>query len=127
MESITSVDWLAVIVGAVLSFLLGWLWYSPRLFGVKWAEGVGVDLGSAGDMPVKAMAFQALGTFLFAWVVGVTAAANAFSAFLLIVVAIAVLVYAGGLFAKKSEYAAITESGFVISMAIVMFIVQAVL
>ena len=32
MEEITSnVAWLAVIVGAVLSFLVGWLWYSPML------------------------------------------------------------------------------------------------
>jgi hypothetical protein len=39
MEEITAnVNWLAVIVGAVLSFVLGWLWYSPKLFGTKWAE-----------------------------------------------------------------------------------------
>lgn len=127
MESISDVNWLAVIAGAVLAFLLGWLWYSPSLFGTKWAEGVGVELGTAGQMPVKAMIIQALGTLGLAWVVGVTAAANAFSLFLLIVVTIALLIYAGGTYAKKSEYAVITETGFVIAMAIVMFVVQAIL
>ena len=34
MGEITSgVNWLAVTVGAVAAFLLGWLWYSPKLFG----------------------------------------------------------------------------------------------
>jgi hypothetical protein len=27
------VSWLAVGAGFVLSFILGWLWYSPKLFG----------------------------------------------------------------------------------------------
>jgi hypothetical protein len=43
MAEITeNVNWIAVTVGAVLAFLLGWLWYSPKLFGTKWAEGAGV-------------------------------------------------------------------------------------
>ena len=59
MEEIASnVDWIAVIIGAVLSFLLGWLWYSPMLFGPKWAEGVGVEMGKANEMPVGAMVSQ---------------------------------------------------------------------
>ncbi len=34
MAEITENDnWIAVVVGAVVSFLLGWLWYSPKLFG----------------------------------------------------------------------------------------------
>ncbi len=43
-ELTANVNWLAVIIGFVLSFALGWLWYSPKLFGVKWAEGVGVKM-----------------------------------------------------------------------------------
>ena len=43
MSELTSgVSWLAVIVGAIVAFLLGWLWYSPQLFGEKWAAGSGV-------------------------------------------------------------------------------------
>lgn len=128
MEEITAnVNWLAVIVGAVVAFLLGWLWYSPALFGKAWAEGVGVELGSADKMPAGAMIMQALGTILLAWVVGVTAASNALFVFILIVVTIAVLVFAGGMFARKSMAAVYIESGFVVAMAIVMFVVQAIL
>ena len=128
MEEITAnVNWLAVIIGAILAYLLGWLWYSPALFGKTWAEGVGVALGSADQMPVGAMVMQAIGTLLLAWVVGVTAASNALMTFILIVLTIAVLVFAGGMFAKKSKAAVWIESGFVVAMTIVMFVVQAIL
>ena len=52
-ELTTGVSWLAVIVGAVVSFLVGWLWYSPKLFGPKWAEGVGVKMGTAKGFRVR--------------------------------------------------------------------------
>ena len=125
MAEITAdVNWLAVIVGWVLAFLLGWLWYSPKLFGEKWAEGVGVELG--GDMPMGALISQAAGLFLLAWVVGVTAAGNALFTFILIVAAIAVLMASGGIFARKSTYAIRTEVGYVVAAAVVMFLAQAI-
>lgn len=126
-EVATNVNWLAVVVGAVLSFLLGWLWYSPVLFGKRWAEGVGVELGSAGSMPVGAMAAQLVGTFLLAWVFGITAANNALLTIILVVITIAAFVMAGGLFAKKSSYAVTVETTYIIAMGVVMFLVQAIL
>ncbi len=66
-ELTTGVSWLGVVVGAVVSFLVGWLWFSPKLFGVKWAEGVGVELGAASEMPVGAMVFQVIGLLLVCW------------------------------------------------------------
>lgn len=126
-EITANVNWLAVIIGAVLAYVLGWLWYSPRMFGTKWAEGVGVELGSASSMPVAAMVTQAIGTFLLAWVVGVTAANNALLTFILIIVTFAVLLFAGGLFTKKSSYANNVDVGFIVAMAVVMFVVQAIL
>ena len=63
-EITNGVSWLAVIVGAVLSFLLGWQWYSPKLFGEKWAAGSGVKMGSGDQMPAGAMASQAIGLLL---------------------------------------------------------------
>jgi len=126
-EITANVNWLAVIVGWVLAFLLGWLLYSPKLFGEKWAEGVGVELGGGGDMPMGALASQAVGLFLLAWVVGVTAANSALLTFILIVAAIAVLMVSGGLFAKKSSYAIRTEAGYLIAAAVVMFLAQAIL
>jgi hypothetical protein len=36
-------NWLAVIVGAVVYFALGALWYSPVLFGRAWQRSIGWD------------------------------------------------------------------------------------
>lgn len=32
---------LAVLVSALLAFLLGWVWYSDKLFGKVWCEAIG--------------------------------------------------------------------------------------
>ncbi len=125
-EIILNVNWVAVIVGAIVSFLLGWLWYSPKLFGVKWAEGAGVSLDKASAMPAGAMAAQAIGMFLYAWVVGVTAKNEALLTIILIMLALVFLTAAGGKFSQKSNYAIVTESGFVVMMTIVMIIVQGI-
>lgn len=128
MEEITTnINWIAVIVGAVLAFVLGWLWYSPKLFGIKWAEGVGVDLGDSTEMPVAAMVTQAIATFLLAWVVGITAAQHALASMILITITIVSLMVAGSFFTKKSTYAIVTEAGFIVAMVVVMIIVQMVI
>lgn len=126
-ELISGLDWWAILIGTALAFLLGWLWYSPKMFGAKWAEGVGVSLADGGEMPVLAMISQLVGTFLLAWVVGIMAIAGAYMTLALIVATIVVLMAAGGLFAKKSAYAIATETGFVIAMSLVMVVVQALL
>lgn len=126
-EIMENVNWLAVGASAVLAFLLGWLWFSPALFGKKWAQGVGVELGDASNMPVAAMVTQAIGTFLLAWFVGVTAASGKLSTLILALVAFAVLAYSGGMFAKKSSYAIMTETSFWVAMVAIMVITHAVL
>ncbi|MCP4315218.1 MAG: DUF1761 domain-containing protein [Hyphomicrobiales bacterium] len=106
MEEIAGgINWIAVVVGAVVSFLVGWLWYSPKLFGPKWAEGVGVEIGSASEMPVGAMVSQIVGLFLLSWFVGVTAAVNALFTVILATLAFAMLGYSGGMFRRNAAYA----------------------
>jgi hypothetical protein len=126
-ELTTNVNWLAVIIGFALAFALGWLWYSPKLFGVKWAEGVGLDPKGPDRLPVAAMVFQAAGTFLLSWLVGVTAANNALLTIILTALTIMVLMAAGGFFTRKSGYAILAETGFVAAMVIVMILVQGIL
>lgn len=123
-ELTNGVSWLAIGVGAIASFLLGWLWYSPKLFGTKWAQGVGVELGSAASMPVGAMVSQLGGLFLMSWFVGVTAVSNALLTVILATVAFTVLAYSGGMFAKKSGYARAVEAGYWIAALVVMIICQ---
>lgn len=128
MEEITTnVSWLAVIAGAVVAFIVGWLWYSPILFGKSWAKGNGVELGSASDMPVGAMVLQAIGLFLIAWFVGVTAVESKLMTFILAVVAFGVFQASNAMFIKKPGNVVIIDLGYLLVSAIVMFAAQAIL
>lgn len=124
-ELTEGVNWLAVGVGTVLSFLLGWLWYSPWLFANKWMEGVGMK--PDGKVEIPPLIVQLIGTFLLAWVVGITAAQNALLTIILIAAAFVVLIAANGMFSMKSRYAITTEAGFIAAMAVVMIAVQGIL
>jgi hypothetical protein len=125
-ELFQGVSWAGVFSGAIVAFLLGWLWYSPKLFGPKWAEGVGVQMGSADEMPKAAMVFQFLGLFLVSWLVGVTAASDALLTIILAVTAFSVMGYAGGLFRKNSTYARGVDAGYWVASVVVMVVFQGV-
>ncbi len=123
MEAITTgVSWWAVGVSTVLSFMLGGLWYSPMLFGKKWAEGVGVEMGTGSTQPVPALVLQLLGTFLLAWIMGLADAIDAYPAAILIVLTITILLVAANLFSEHTLYASLVQGLFVVAMAIIMFI-----
>ena len=122
-EITANVNWLAVIVGAVVAYALGWLWYGP-LFGKTWSGGLGISVPDR--LPMAAMVTQAVGTFLLAWVFGVTAAANALATVILVVLTIVVLMAAGGLYAQKPGNVIAIETGYVVVMAVVLFLAQAI-
>ncbi|MBL4874658.1 MAG: DUF1761 family protein [Rhodobacteraceae bacterium] len=126
MSEITDINWLATIVGFVLSFGLGWLWFSPKLFGKKWAEGNGLDPDGPDKMPMPAMIAQAAGTFLLAWVVGVTASNDALLTIILIMVTIVVLNGASALFLNMNAYVRHTDAGFTVAMVVIMIISQGI-
>lgn len=128
MGEITSgVNWLAVAVSTLLAYLLGWLWYSPKLFGPKWMEGARVTLVDGAPMPIAPMVVQLIGTFLLAWVAGIAAAHQALLTLILISLTISVLIIAGGLYSQKSHYAILVEAGYVMAMVLVMIICQGLL
>ncbi len=128
MEEIAGgMSWIAVILGAAAAFLAGWLWYSPVLFGPKWAEGVGVEMGTASDMPVGATVSQAAGLLLLSWFVGTMAAANALPTLVIGTLAFAMLAYSGGMFRRNSAYARVTDLGYLVVAVLVMAIVHAVI
>lgn len=128
-ELTDAVNWQAVIVSFVLSFMLGWLWFSPKLFGKKWANGVpGVSMeDDCGKPPALAMITQALGVFGLAWVIGVTASYNALATAILISVTLVLLIISNGKFANKSNAAVIIEAAYIIDMVIIMVVCQALL
>lgn len=121
-ELITAPSWLAVLAGAILSFLAGWLWYSPMLFGPKWAEGVGVEMGTADNMPVAAMATQLIGLLLMSWFIGAATASGLLPLAVLGALAFTVLAYSGGLFTQKSAYARAAEAGYWIVALVLMIL-----
>jgi len=125
-EIVSGVSWIGVIVGAVVAFIAGWLWYSPMLFGKQWAQGNGVELGSASSMPATAMGMQALGLLLVSWFVGVTAVGSHLWTLILAVIGFGVLNLSGGLFAKKTNTVVLIDFGYLIVAAILMVIAQAI-
>ena len=42
-DALGQLNWLAVIVGGVIYFVLGALWYSPMLLGRQWQRSIGWD------------------------------------------------------------------------------------
>lgn len=46
-DTLSDLNWLAVLVGAVIYFVLGALWYSPMLLGRPWQRSIGWDPSSA--------------------------------------------------------------------------------
>jgi len=126
MEELTlNVNWLAVTVGFVVSFALGWAWYSQKLFGKKWAKGVGLDPDST-QYSWSALITQALGTLLLAWLVGVTAANDALLTIILVIVTFVVLQLSSSLFVRKSTSAIRIEAGYMVAMAVIMIICQGI-
>lgn len=127
-ELSTNVNWLAVGAGTVLSFILGWAWYSPMLFGNKWAAGNSVELASKDNsMPVFPLVLQLIATFAMAWLIAVTAANEALMTAILAILTIALMIAANGKFAQKPNTVVWIESIFIIVMGVVMIACQAVL
>lgn len=64
-----NVNFLAVLVAALSSFLLGGLWYSRALFGVTWSREAGINMDKQGHKPmvfVTSYLFAFLAAWLFA-------------------------------------------------------------
>lgn len=126
MAEFSSVNWLAVGVGTIVAFLVGWLWYSSKLFGKKWAEGSNVSLGAANEMPVFAMIAQLLALFLLALVIGMTAATDALMTAIVAILAVATFAASMGGFVKKSRYAVMVDFFYVIVAGVVMILCQGI-
>ena len=128
MEEITQgVNGLAVVVGGVLAYLVGWFWYGPKMFGDKWMAGVKATYNEGDPMPMLAMGIQAVGTLLLAWVIGVFAAANALATTLLVALMVVAILASNGLYAQKSHAAILIEAGYFLVMVIIMIACQAIL
>lgn len=126
MEIILNIDWTAVVVSAVLAYVLGALWYSERCFGPKWKAGIGTP--AVANMPMMpGMLAQAVATFLLAWVVGVILFSGSTAFLVLVTLMVVTLIKANGFFAGKTNYAIFVETSFIIAMVVLMWLVQTVI
>lgn len=127
MEDFSSVNWLAVVAGTLISFIGCWVWYSPKVFGKKWAEGSGVKLDSETKPPVFALVAQLIAFFLLATVIGITATTDALFTALLAILTIFVFTISAGGFVNKSASAITIESVYVLISGVIVIICQGVL
>lgn len=126
MNEITAgVNWPAVLTGFVVAFALGFVWYG-YLFRKAWMSGHGIEAPPQ-KMPLGAMLLQLAGTFLLAWLFGITAAREALLTIIIVVLALMSLMAAGALYAQKPPRIAAIEAGYVLAMGVVMFLAQAIL
>ena len=63
------INYIAVLIAVVATFILGFIWYTP-LFGKAWAKEMGFDPNEkpSGSELGKGMSFMVIGNFLLAYV-----------------------------------------------------------
>ena len=127
MEDFTQLNWLAIGLGVIVAFILGWLWYSPILFGEKWASGAGVRLDKSHKMPAMAMLAQLLALFCLSLVIGITAEVEALITAVLVILCCAFFAASAGGFSQKSSYAIWVDVGYRIAAGSVMIVFQGIL
>jgi len=126
MEDFSQVSWMGVIVGVVVAFLAGWIWYHPKTMGTKWAEGSGVDMSAPMKMPIMPMVSQLIALVFLALVVGITATTNALFTAIFAILACAMFVASSGSFAQKSKAAVMIDFGYIVIAGVVMIVFQGV-
>jgi hypothetical protein len=66
------VNYLAVLVAAIIVFVLGWLWYSPLLFYKPWMRARGIDPAAAmagAKMPAGKLVIELVRCFVLAYII----------------------------------------------------------
>jgi hypothetical protein len=68
MEVAIAISWWAIIVAAVVKFLIGWGWYSPPVLGKRWAELSGQPLTTDVSGLMPALVAQIVGDLIMAYI-----------------------------------------------------------
>lgn len=76
-DSLSDLNWLAVLVAALAYFAIGAVWYAPPLFGKAWSEAGGLATPEPGTRPSPAIYLTPLiGSVLSAVALGMLATAT---------------------------------------------------
>ncbi|MGH1465653.1 MAG: DUF1761 domain-containing protein [Cognatishimia sp.] len=119
-------NWTAILVGTFVAFIVGWLYFSPKVFGRAWAIGSRIDPNPPAKMPILAMGLQVVALFLLAIVIGLTAQIEALGTAIAAILAAATLVMAQDAFSEKSNTAVLIDGGYVVLSGIIMIVFQGV-
>lgn len=121
-ELISQIEWLPTVVAAAAAFLLGWAWYSPKMFLNGWLKGIGEPVYKAPMwMPMVAQFFSLL---LLSIITGMAAADGHVGHAVLVSLTVAGFVKAGGFYSGKTKYAVSVEVGYVVAATILIILVH---
>ena len=65
------VNYLAVVVAAIVALVVGFVWYSPRVFGNRWMAYLGTTQAQLGNPGPTGMAVGVVASLINAWVIAV--------------------------------------------------------
>ena len=65
------VNYVAIVVAAVVALVIGFVWYSPRVFGARWMAYLGTTQAQLGNPGPTGMAVGVVASLLNAWVLAV--------------------------------------------------------
>ena len=117
---VTNVNWLAVGLSTIISYLFASFWYSPTAFGGKWAAGLGLKDGAQGGFSMSALVCQFFSTLLLAWIISLAVANDSIAFIFLISLTIFFFVLTANLMSKASNYSSLVEATFVLTMSFIM-------
>ena len=102
MNEIFEVNWLAIVVGTVVAFFVGYVWYDQKMgFGKKWLTGIGGQ--AVPNRPLGPMLLlQVVSTFIYGWTLALIAPTSVATAVLAIIV-VAAWVKTNGFFSGKTK------------------------
>ena len=117
---VTNVNWLAVGLSTIVSYLFASFWYSPTAFGGKWAAGLGLKDGAQGGFSMIALVCQFFSILLLAWIISLAVANDSVAFIFLISLTIFFFVLTANLMSKASNYSSLVEATFVLTMSFIM-------
>jgi hypothetical protein len=101
---------LGICLDAVAAFVLGWLWYSPKIFYKIWTQAAGISHSPEDKMGV-AFGLLVLGLILHAVFVGEMLAHGMVGPLLLAIGTLIVMAYSNSAFKKLGNAARLVDAG----------------
>lgn len=123
MQLFDGVNWLAVALGALTSFGLGWFWYSPKGFYPAWSASAKVS-HQQGDPMAAAFGSLVAGLLLYATFVGVMMARGQLGPLILGILAFVIMGYSNNAFKKLGAVSRSVDAGSWVASGVVMIVVQ---